>query len=322
MEKKLLLVCCISAFAGPVFADTTAISTGLAEAAAKAISGGGSAEISQSFTTKPTEIPVPQVNPYAAPAGSPALFQLFANSPTLAGIPPTLLFEALCGPTVLTAGNAGVVIEGPGKSGSTNVQFAARPESVRSGDTTVTSVSSGIPDGAEVVCGGVMQIDATKGNTSMGIVLNDARTFPLGKFQGHRHAYVVTVPEALAAAVGVNTEGDGYSLGASGSGSGNPLSFLLGLFGSKSGISGVTKPVFYAGTTMYVFFAKESPNEKTVVFNPQKIVPPKPVAAVNGAKPQQLTAPMQSVATGTPSNIDDATRAKALELARKAATTK
>ncbi len=320
-------------------ATATSTGTGIAGATAQvqanpaanagAYNGGSSAGIEQSFiTNSKSQFPVASANPYAAPSGSAQLFNLTLQTPISASISASVWLNKVCGGAVYTAGNNGVVVEGEGKSTKTAIQFAGRPGSVRPNDLTVTTVSTAVPDNTPLVCGGVLSAYG-KVDTGAGIVLSDIYSFLIGNssIKGHRQAYVYIVNDSFTYTLGVNTTGKGGSLGISGSGSGNPLSFLLGAFGSLSSTDGEALPVTRVGATAVVLFAPVDPSEPTIVFpsaaavqSPVAEVKPVPQPAVAEVKSSAAVAP-QPIATvvtkPAASRIDADIRARALQSTMK-----
>lgn len=301
---------------------------------AGAYTGGSSAGIEQSFiTNSKSQVPMTSPPSYGGTVVAPQLFQLEAN-PAAMEIAVTMLYEKMCGPIVYTQGNSAVMPSEKGKSGNTLVQITPWPGSARPG-VVVTSVSSAVPEGQQVVCGGIIQADGLIANMSASAVLHDGRTSLLGRPGRKQHAYVLSLSEAVVASLGVSGEGNGYNFGVGGATSPTSMLSIFGISAGKSAGEGTTKPVGFPRVTFLVFYAAD-PDEAGITFQTKDFSPRtqyevakaaaqppapevKPVATVV-AKPSAAVAPQPDatvVAKPSASSIDADTLARALKSTMK-----
>lgn len=196
----------------------------------------GGVRLTQHFAGSKIPAPLPIVSVPGVPV--PQIFSRL-NAPTnMKGIPLTEWFETACDTTATRAHplkteefkKKYLFGDGLSVSGNTTVTFspsrkyfwAQQEPPYKVGHIPpfihpipVQSVNIITPEQAQArkyVCLGLLTVVSNKKGLGFSGIISDARVAPLGYMDGYRHISLVLVPSAVAAAVGVQTEGKSFSI--------------------------------------------------------------------------------------------------------------
>lgn len=295
MKERMIAAAFLSAlaFALPVSADTTTAGANAnsgANAAAGAAANGNklNASVGATATTsiknslsltipagEPTKVPAVVPSPGTPSTPVPQIFGTLSAPADVSGIPMVVdyLRRGGCAPVATRSHRLHAVL-GTGASGKTQVVFWPNQNYLGDREVTVTKDDSGsyetsypdvervavrFPQGAaRYDCLGILQVTAKEaGSGGFLVVMSDAQDYPFNNMRGFKDIVLVSVPNAVAAGLGVVNSGNGLSLGAGlVSMASTALSGGTGTIGLGVG-SGETTPKATPGVTLLVLTPKE-----------------------------------------------------------------
>jgi hypothetical protein len=186
---------------------------------------------------------------------------------------------SLCAPKY-TRTNAGRTEGLRSATGDVKIRFSAFPDydNKRSATSEVSPVVSfDLPaPKTQVVCIGVMTIQAEKSDVDIGALDNEAAQAAV-KLSGYKAVYLVSPQHSIGGALGVTSSGRGFGIGGSGAGIAGAVTAALGLSGGTN--SGETIPVARLGAT-YVVLAEPGSYGPSATMSPSDFAVTQSMSAV------------------------------------------
>ena len=282
LSLSLIAISCFLT-AGTVLADNTATSGSTAVSGSAAIGaqsnnvggfGIAGANVDQQFNSEGTDIPVtlPGMPGVGVPTPQVFSFGPLSNPTNINNIAPSMYFEKKCQPEY-TKGNDSYTDAGAGWSGKTEVVFTSYPDykKKRATNGSPARVLPRFPAASgNYVCIGVIMTTAEKGSESkvnINVVRDDTVKYVFSNLEGYSEIYIVSPELSIGTALGMGTEGNGFSLGGAAAGivgSSNPaLGAVLGLAAAFSKSAASTHPDGRIGATYWVLGKPKDPEAGT-----------------------------------------------------------